>query len=290
MTGDTERKLLIATGKRGPSVTKLRHAPSYWRNTKDRLGGFMNSISNLTKEASGLGLVTPGFASSLTREDPEDGSADNSSCVTDAVDTDITDEELALLGPPWSKEGLLSRKEYYDSAGKRSKDKKWMDVFVVAQKGQFSMFTFGDNNSNGDAPNDIDRSHGVINASPAGEYSLLHSTAHILPPDGFKKRPHCFVLSFEFGRMTFFQAGSEELAKEWELTCNYWAARRDLMLNMNPFSGVEGEESHVEPQSEEERLLQALKRRLASMDAELKEHKDSPDMSSDQVCFSCRCV
>ena len=57
----------------------------------------------------------------------------------------ITDEELALLGAPWAKEGMLCRKQYWESAGKRAKDKAWMDVFVVIQKGELNMFTFGGN-------------------------------------------------------------------------------------------------------------------------------------------------
>ena len=64
-------------------------------------------------------------------------------------DISITDEELALLGPPWAKEGMLCRKQYWESTGKRAKSKAWMDVFVVIQKGELSMFTFGDNGMGG---------------------------------------------------------------------------------------------------------------------------------------------
>ena len=55
----------------------------------------------------------------------------------------ISDEELALLGAPWAKEGMLSRKQYWESHGKRAKSKTWLDVFVVIQKGDLNMFTFG---------------------------------------------------------------------------------------------------------------------------------------------------
>lgn len=61
----------------------------------------------------------------------------------------ITDEELALLGAPWAKEGMLCRKQYWESSGKRAKDKAWMDVFVVIQKGELNMFTFGGHNGGG---------------------------------------------------------------------------------------------------------------------------------------------
>lgn len=61
----------------------------------------------------------------------------------------ITDEELALLGAPWAKEGMLCRKQYWESSGKRAKDKAWMNVFVVIQKGELNMFTFGGHGGSG---------------------------------------------------------------------------------------------------------------------------------------------
>jgi hypothetical protein len=61
---------------------------------------------------------------------------------TASTSISITDEELALLGAPWAKEGMLCRKQYWESAGKRSKDRSWLDVFVVIQKGELNMFTF----------------------------------------------------------------------------------------------------------------------------------------------------
>lgn len=39
---------------------------------------------------------------------------------------------------------MLCRKQYWESAGKRAKDKNWMDVFVVIQKGELNMFIFGE--------------------------------------------------------------------------------------------------------------------------------------------------
>lgn len=62
-----------------------------------------------------------------------------------SVDTqdEMDDDELALLGPPWAKEGILSRKLYYENDGKRARKSDWKQVFVVVQKGELSMFTFG---------------------------------------------------------------------------------------------------------------------------------------------------
>ena len=56
----------------------------------------------------------------------------------------ITDEELALLGAPWAKEGNLCKKQYWEMTGKRAKTKNWMNVFVVIQKGELNMFVFGE--------------------------------------------------------------------------------------------------------------------------------------------------
>lgn len=55
---------------------------------------------------------------------------------------EITEEELALLGAPWAKEGLLQRKHYWESTGKRAKEKTWLQAFVVISAGQVKMFRF----------------------------------------------------------------------------------------------------------------------------------------------------
>jgi len=39
---------------------------------------------------------------------------------------------------------MLCRKQYWESANKRARDKNWMDVFVVIQKGELNMFIFGE--------------------------------------------------------------------------------------------------------------------------------------------------
>lgn len=96
---------------------------------------------------------TLGFASSLShtiiRETQEDDTGSVHSTDSNSTTISITDEELALLGAPWAKEGMLSRKQYWESTSKRAKDKRWMDVFVVIQKGEMKMFIFGDHSSGG---------------------------------------------------------------------------------------------------------------------------------------------
>lgn len=98
---------------------------------------------------SSSSFLTPtlGFASNLShtiiREAQEDDDRSVHSDGSTSTTISITDEELALLGAPWAKEGILCRKQYWESAGKRAKDKSWLDVFVVIQKGELNMFTFG---------------------------------------------------------------------------------------------------------------------------------------------------
>lgn len=94
---------------------------------------------------------TLGFASNLShtiiREAQEDDDRSVRSEESGSTTISISDEELALLGAPWAKEGMLCRKQYWESIGKRARDKSWLDVFVVIQKGELNMFTFGDTTS-----------------------------------------------------------------------------------------------------------------------------------------------
>lgn len=55
-----------------------------------------------------------------------------------------------------------------------------------------------------------------------------------MPPPGYSSdRPHIFVLTLSSGSSYFFQAGTADLVHEWEMTCNYWAAR----LSKEPLTG-----------------------------------------------------
>jgi PH/SEC7 domain-containing protein len=86
-----------------------------------------------------------GFASNLTheviREHDDEAASITESFTTDTTE-DMTDDQLALLGPPWAKEGNLQRKPYWEAPGKRSKEKNWKQVFTVLQQGDVYMFSF----------------------------------------------------------------------------------------------------------------------------------------------------
>jgi hypothetical protein len=96
---------------------------------------------------------TLGFASNLShtiiREAQEDDDHSTKSHDSDSTNISISDEELALLGAPWAKEGMLCRKQFWEATGKKAKARSWMDVFVVIQRGEMNMFTFGDRTSGG---------------------------------------------------------------------------------------------------------------------------------------------
>lgn len=96
---------------------------------------------------------TLGFAFNLSntiiREAQEDDDRSVRSGVSGSTNISITDEELALLGAPWAKEGMLCRKQYWESTSKRAKDKSWTDVFVVISRGELNMFIFGDHHGAG---------------------------------------------------------------------------------------------------------------------------------------------
>lgn len=66
------------------------------------------------------------------------------------------EEELALMGAPWAKEGLLKFQVFYhkntDSRQKGIKTKGWNEVFVVVQKGYLKMFQFEKDNTPSPAP------------------------------------------------------------------------------------------------------------------------------------------
>jgi len=98
-------------------------------------------------------VPTIGFASSLShtiiREAQEEAlvSNDNHSIASSSIS--VTDEELALLGAPWAKEGMLQRKHFWESFGKRSKDKNWLKFFGVVSQGELKCFRFDNVNGGG---------------------------------------------------------------------------------------------------------------------------------------------
>lgn len=177
-------------------------------------------------QASSIGFAN-NLSHSIIREQQEDDLSDGG--------TSATDEELALTGAPWAKEGLIYRKHYWESTARRSKDKTWLQVFVVISRGDLRMFRF-------DGAGTIRSGAGVAlgggdwtsNAQSVGTVSLVHALCSPLAAPGYNRdRPYCYVLTLPEGGSYFFQAGTQDLVAEWVSTCNYWSAR----LSKLPLSG-----------------------------------------------------
>ncbi|CEH12669.1 Guanine nucleotide exchange factor [Ceraceosorus bombacis] len=183
--------------------------------------------------------LTLGFANTLSHSIVKEAN-DEDDATSDASlkDDELSDEELALMGPPWAKEGMLNRKHYWEGPQRRAKDKNWLEVFVVVQKGLFSVFRFGAvSGSTSKAATAVGGGNWLSNATPLGDFSLAHTLANALPPPGYNRaRPHVLALTLPTGGVYFYQAGHEELVQEWVSTCNYWAARQ----SREPLGGAVG--------------------------------------------------
>ncbi|TIC65009.1 hypothetical protein E3Q01_02370 [Wallemia mellicola] len=211
-----------------------------------------------------------GFASNLSQtiiKEQQEDAISNKSALSDNSDAGLilTDEELALMGPPWAKEGFLQRKHYYESDGKRSKDRNWLEVFVVIGRGDLKMFTFGESAGvqGAQSSGGIGGGNWTNNANLVGEIPLAHSVSDYMRNGYNRSRPHCFQLSLPNGGKYYLQAGTESLLDEWVSTCNYWASR----ASKEPLSGgvsnmeygwnsvigeVESGSSMLKPQREED--------------------------------------
>lgn len=90
--------------------------------------------------------ATLGFASNLShaviREHEDETRSIHSVSSASSLD-EMNDDELALLGAPWAKEGILHHRLFLDSAGKRAKKLEWKQYFSVVSLGQLYMFVFG---------------------------------------------------------------------------------------------------------------------------------------------------
>ncbi|KAK4683954.1 hypothetical protein P7C73_g6252, partial [Tremellales sp. Uapishka_1] len=153
---------------------------------------------------------------------------------------ELTEDELALVGAPWAKEGLLSRKTYQDTPNnKRTLKKDWKQFFVVIQKGELHAFTFGDGKNSSFGGGAMGGGNWLTNATAAGGINLMHAMATSLPSGYSPSRPHVWNLTLPTGECSFFQAGTDELVAEWVATCNYWAARKSRQPLQGGVSNME---------------------------------------------------
>ncbi|KAK8846626.1 hypothetical protein IAR55_005713 [Kwoniella newhampshirensis] len=232
--------------KRGSirSVQGLLNNPygSQWSTSDGRLSPTPSYATSIN-EGFGSFAPTLGFASNLSHtvireQDDELRSIDTRSSISTLEDMD--DDELALLGAPWAKEGLLHRKLYWESANKRAKKNDWKQYFTVISKGELYMFTFGEKGGSGFMGGSVGGGNWLENANANGTISLMHTMAVALPKPGYNaSRPYCFSLALPTGETSFFQAGTEDLVTEWVSTCNYWAARKSRQPLQGGVSNME---------------------------------------------------
>lgn len=94
-----------------------------------------------------------GFASNLSHtvirehEDEKDSVGSRTSLGT--TDDELNEDELALLGAPWAKEGMLWRRAGGEAAMKKVSKKDWKQYFGVVQRGEMLLFTFGEGSGSG---------------------------------------------------------------------------------------------------------------------------------------------
>jgi hypothetical protein len=186
-----------------------------------------------------------GFANALSQAIIREDSA--LEALKDEIKSEqlLEDESLELAGPPWVKEGIVTHKHHLDGIDKRAKDRNWVEVFAVIQKGQLSLFSFTPNkslrNKNRRGPGGTLPKGAVVgggnwqdNATSQGTFSLRQTLASALPPPGYSRtRPHVWALSLPTGAVHLFQVGTPEICKEFVSTANYWSAR----LSTHPLVG-----------------------------------------------------
>ncbi|KAI0433195.1 hypothetical protein F5Y09DRAFT_99281 [Xylaria sp. FL1042] len=188
-----------------------------------------------------------GFANALSqaiiRDDYPVGNSAQSIMSDDFQGTQLLeDESLELLGPPWVKEGIVTHKHHLDGFDKKAKDRNWVEVFAVVQKGTMSLFSFSTKSMRQKARTGRKPAVGAVvgggnwqeNATSLGSFSLKQTLASALPPPGYSRtRPNVWALSLPSGAVHLFQVGTPEISKEFILTVNYWSAR----LSTHPLIG-----------------------------------------------------
>ncbi|KAL5612011.1 hypothetical protein BROUX41_000426 [Berkeleyomyces rouxiae] len=225
-------------------------SPSSATWSKQSLGRTQTSMS---MDSFGSGFARSdfqqsiGFANALSQSIIRDELPGTASIVDDDMKTSLPlldDESLELAGPPWIKEGLVNHKHHLDGVDKKAKDRNWSETFAVIQKGTLSIFSFQPNksmrqrrnarNTRNKGPITVGGGNWQDNATNLGTFDLRQTLASALPPPGYSRtRPHVWALSLPTGAVHLFQAGTEELVKEFVTSVNYWSAR----LSTHPLVG-----------------------------------------------------
>ncbi|KAF2859611.1 SEC7-like protein [Piedraia hortae CBS 480.64] len=200
----------------------------------------MDSLGRHTSELA----HSVGFANALSQAMIREESTIDSESLSVGAGL-LEDEDLALQGAPWAKEGLVKHKHHMESTDRKAKDRGWNDIFAVISKGKLTLFSFKSGTTK-TANRHMSRPT-VSSAAPrvgGGDWTeqaeqlhyfvLGHCMASVLPPPGYNKtRPHVWALTLPTGAVHLFQVGTPEIAQEFVVTANYWAAR----LSKEPLVG-----------------------------------------------------
>ncbi|KAF8750728.1 Pleckstrin homology domain [Rhizoctonia solani] len=151
--------------------------------------------------------------------------------IKEAQEDDVG--RAGLAWPTMGKGRNVMSKAVWESAGKRAKVKTWMDVFVVIQKGELSMFVFGETSAIRGAEPSRRRQLGFQRQLRRQSGSVTRLSTHFASSRLQPAETPLFCPDTCIGSVFFFQAGTEDLVNEWVMTCNYWAARQ----SKEPLSG-----------------------------------------------------
>ncbi|KAG5518338.1 hypothetical protein PMAC_003135 [Pneumocystis sp. 'macacae'] len=241
-------------GNKKKNISQICHdnySDSISCNINDWSPGFGNKSNNFSSENRSVcsfnsscystntydyQFTTIGFAGTLNSVMKKTSTLSSTSlgCNYDAVE----ENELALSGPPWTKEGILKHKHYLENF-KKAKNRAWVECFSVLEKGKLKLFQFN-NNKFSERKGVIGSGNWIENADIIGSFILLQSLASALPPPGYSPtRPYVWVLTLPNGSVHFFQVGTSELLNEWVYTANYWAARLSKEPLLGGISNVE---------------------------------------------------
>ena len=155
-----------------------------------------------------------------------------------------------------------------ETGGKKSNNKLgWKQFFVVIQKSDLHLFTFGEGRSTAFTGGNVgggnwmvrqsilgSRANDQNNANAVGTWNLMHAVAAVLPKSGLgSDRPHSFSMTYPNGQIALFSAGTDDLVTEWTATANYWAARRSRQPLQGGVSNMEyGWSKALEPSEDHE--------------------------------------
>ena len=209
-----------------PGSLNNPHSSSY--SSDSHLSPATSYAASMNGSSGGGFTPTIGFAHNLShtviREHDDEARSVDSHASTSTIDDDLDDDELALLGAPWAKEGMLWKRSGNEPVHKKTTKKDWKQYFVVVQRGELLLFTFGEGTGSM-AFGAVGGGNWLNNANTAGRFSLIQTNASSMPGGYSRDRPYCFTVGLPNSEVLFLQAGTEDLVSEWITTCSYWSAR-----------------------------------------------------------------